>query len=194
MRFLFPRYEDAAKSVYDHQYGFSTRYPNSRARRIHPDTDKYHWVVYNSSGLRESREFTSPGRFRVGIFGDSFVENTSLPVEYGFPEVLDYLLNSNGDRFDVINFGMNGYGADESYLSFLRCPAARNLNYVFYVFCWNDLMDNFNHRLISLGPKNELIFNNPHPKHNFLSKLYLTYLFIEAKDDLQDKFDGVFLP
>lgn len=191
LRVFCPQYQDAARSSFENIYGFPTRKPNSHTYETHPDTLKKHLIFYNSQGLRISREIPlNKARHRIAFFGDSFVENTGLSGEYGFNEVLDYLLNSNEDKFDVINFGMNGYGTDESFLSYQRRPAAKDLDAVFYVFCSNDIMDNYEHGLASLDSKGHLVWKDQKRDvlKEFLAHFYLTYLFLEAKTNFSHFF------
>ena len=73
----------------------------------------------NRQGLRASHEYTalpSQGMTRVAAFGDSFVYGNevgndaawSAQVEKKFPE------------FEVLNYGVGGYGTDQAYLRYLK--------------------------------------------------------------------------
>ena len=187
LRIFLPKYQEAAESRLTRD-DFLKRVPNTRSLRKHPDTGKQHLAVYNNLGLRQSWDVdrvSSARRLRIGFFGDSFVENTGLSIEYGFVNVLDYLLNSNKDKFEVINFGMNGYGTDDAYLSFLERPVARGLQFVFYVYCDNDLMNIYENKLISVDREGHLIFPRKKKGSSFwnrvVSRFYITYLFLDAK-------------
>jgi len=188
LRLFFPRYQSAAR-FYQMPYGVYPRHrPSSLEIDYHPDTGIKHPVVYNNLGLRQSWNIypeSDKGRLRIGVFGDSFVENRQLSIEYGFVNVLDYLLNSNENKFEVINFGNSGYGTDDSYLNFLQYPIAKDLSFSFYVFCNNDIGDIYQHHLISIDKNGDLIFIR-HQQDNSLwkkcvSKLYLTYFLLDVK-------------
>jgi len=187
LRIFLPKYQEAAEARLERE-DFPKRVPNSQLHSQHPDTGKKHLLFLNNLGLRQSWDIdpvSGTRRFRVGVFGDSFVENAGMSVEYDFVNVLDYLLNSNEDKFEVINFGMNGYGTDDAYLSFLKRPVARSLQFVFYVYCNNDLMNIYENKLISVDGSGGLVFSKRGGSVSFgkagLSKLYLTYLFLEVK-------------
>ena len=49
----------------------------------HPDRNTKHLILHNSLGLRQSREFQAakpPSTTRIGVFGDSFTENTTQTI------------------------------------------------------------------------------------------------------------------
>jgi hypothetical protein len=112
LRLAYPKYASAAAGEYDRDMLriWSPR-PNRRVTLSHPDTGVEHPVVYNDRALRQSRRFPNlEGAINVGVFGDSYTENVGLPAMHIFTELLDYLLNETGRRFNVLNFGVNGYG------------------------------------------------------------------------------------
>ena len=113
------------------------------------------------------------------------MENTLLPVQYSFTEPLDYLLNAAG-RFNVLNFGVDGYGTEQSYLHYLNFKET-NLDYVFYLFCFNDIVDISKTKLFHLDERGKLInvaANQIHFLLRFLSKLHITYLVLENSNTL----------
>ena len=190
LRFVFPKYEHLAASVLrmDEDRIWQNT-PGSQFPLRHPDTGKYHLVRHNDLALRQHRN-VRPSTWRskgqeqvhVGFFGDSFLENTLLPVQYSFTEPLDYLLNVAGqDRFNVLNFGVDGYGTEQSYLHYLNFKET-NLDYVFYVFCYNDIMDISKTKLFRFDANGKLT-NVAASQVNFilrlLSKLHVTYLALE---------------
>lgn len=94
--------------------------------REHPDSGRKHPVIHNNLALRQQRDFSTADLahgVNIGFFGDSFTENVRMEAPYMFQEVLDYLLNvrlDNPVRFNVLNFGGDGYGTDQCYLYYLR--------------------------------------------------------------------------
>ncbi|MBF0182581.1 MAG: hypothetical protein HQM03_21405 [Magnetococcales bacterium] len=52
------------------------------------------------------------------MFGDSFLENTTIAVQYSVSEPLGFVLNAlepharGVERYEVLNFGISGYGTD----------------------------------------------------------------------------------
>ena len=121
LRIFYPKYEYAAESQYDrNSIRIWSRRANTRYYRRHPDTERIHAVYHNNLGLRQHRNFSSEdlrAATNLGFFGDSFAENQRLPSQYSFSEPLDYLLNRAGKAFNVLNFGVDGYGPDRTSLS-----------------------------------------------------------------------------
>lgn len=71
---------------------------------------------FNDAGFNDRNHAFEPSanNFRIAIVGDSFVEAKEVPQTLGFPSVLERLLNErlarNSRRFEVMNFGVGGYG------------------------------------------------------------------------------------
>lgn len=184
LRFAHPRYASAAAGEYDRDMLriWSPR-PNRRLMLSHPDTGAEHPVVYNDRALRQSRNFPSlDGAVNVGVFGDSYTENVALPAMHVFTELLDHLLNESGRRFNVLNFGVNGYGTDQSYLHFLDFVRRDRLDHVVYVLCANDLRNIFENELFSLAGDGQLVKSDPTPPGwwvRTLARLHITYLAMD---------------
>ena len=202
LRFAFPKYEQLASSVLRmDQERIWANTPGAKFPVRHPDTGEYHLVRHNDVALRQHRNFNlsswrrqgkgqgvgDTGIVQVAFFGDSFTENTLLPVQYSFTEPLDYLLNVVGqDRFNVLNFGVDGYGTEQSYLQYIGFKET-NLDYVFYLFCFNDIEDISNTRLFFLdasGKLTNMAANQVHFLLQILSKLHVTYLILEMSKTL----------
>ena len=154
----------------------------------HPDTGEYHLVRHNDLALRQHRNFhptswRQEGKVHVAFFGDSFLENKRLPVQYSFTEPLDYLLNAAGkNRFNVLNFGVEGYGTEQSYLHYAGFKET-NLDYVFYLFYFNDITEINNTRLFRFDANGELTnvaADRVHVLLRLLSKLHVTYLVLDT--------------
>ncbi|MDR3615704.1 MAG: SGNH/GDSL hydrolase family protein [Candidatus Obscuribacterales bacterium] len=77
----------------------------------------------NSSGLTDTEHgFTkTPGTVRIAILGDSITEALQLPIKERFARVLESKLNAKSTQnFEVINFGVGGFGTGHEYLQFVR--------------------------------------------------------------------------
>ncbi len=205
LRFAFPKYEHLAASVLRmDQERIWANTPRSQITLRHPDTGKHHLVRHNDWALRQHRNIRPSswrrqvegqnegqgkrqGEVHVGFFGDSMTENTLLPVQYSFTEPLDYLLNAAGrDRYNVLNFGVDGYGTEQSYLHYLNFKET-DLDYVFYVFCFNDIEDISNTGLFRLDTQGELTHVAASQTHwllRILSKLHITYLISDFHESL----------
>ena len=150
LRLFYPKYQHLAEAQFHTDaMRIWTRTPNSRDWINHPDTLVTHSLHHNNLALRQHRNFSAAdlaAAINIGVFGDSFTENTGMPVQYSFTEPLDYLLNQGGGRFNVLNFGVNGYGTGQSFLHYEHFRYAEDLDHVFYVYYENDLQE------IPLGP------------------------------------------
>jgi hypothetical protein len=74
------------------------------------------YVRINRDGLRdrEHRKSKPPGVFRIAVLGDSYAEALQIPMEQSFWWILgdDLSLDASvgGRKYEVINFGVGGYG------------------------------------------------------------------------------------
>lgn len=177
----------------EHAYRIYENPKNGRSQHANPDTKQSHPWNHNLNGFRQAREFKKQkarGAHRVGFFGDSFVENVRMPVQFSFTEPLDFLLNTSGQKTEVLNFGVDGYGTDQVYLQYMDEGIKFDLDTVVYVFCQNDLRDIAASNLFSLSPEGELKYN-PKPKMSawtrFIRKFYLTYFLMEKYGKVKDK-------
>jgi hypothetical protein len=116
----------------------------------------------------------APGIRRIGVFGDSYVEATQVPLEQVFHRRVEKKLGV--ERVEVLGFGMSGWGTLHSYLAFDQFAPRYGLDAAVYVFVENDLGDNAleiqGARAFRLSPKvyamlspwapgYELVFTNP---------------------------------
>lgn len=187
VRALRPDMKYAAESLYrENRSRIFANIKNALGLYPHPDTGRPHVLMHNSLGLRQHREFSPdkpPQTVRIGIFGDSFVENVRIPVQFSFTEPLDYLLNRAGDRVEVLNFGTDGYGTDQVYLQYMEDGRKAGLDAVVYLYCENDLSDILANRLIDLDADGNIKYLPVQPPSLFISvvkKFYLTYFVLEA--------------
>ena len=145
LRLFYPKYRYAAEAWFRPEATrIWARTPNSRDRVSHPDTFVPHSLHHNNLALRQHRNFSATdlaATTNIGVFGDSFTENIRMAVQYSFTEPLDYLLNQGRQRFNVLNFGVDGYGPGQSLLHYEHFPYVEDLDHVLYMYCYNDLED-----------------------------------------------------
>ena len=198
LRVFFPQYMYAANSKFmTSPYRIFKRMPNSVGVVIHPDTGKKQLFLTNEVGQHQHRHrnlalLNNNNFIKIGIFGDSFTENMRIESQYSFVEVLDYLLNCNQKRFEVYNFGVEGYGTDQSFVYYRDSPLAHKMNYILYIFCANDIRNNFENRLFSFGTDDKLISTGVHHYSflkKFISKFYLTYFLEDIYYKLSAKYN-----
>lgn len=81
-------------------------------------------IAINGAGVRDDEELgpKRPGEKRIVILGDSLVLSVQVPLAQTFGELLEKRLNAGagGDRYRVINAGVQGYGPVEEALFFDR--------------------------------------------------------------------------
>ena len=188
LRLFFPRYEGAAEGRPDsHPTRIWARNPDSRWQRRHPDTGLYYAFNHNNLGLRHDRDFGAAdleAAVNIGLFGDSFTENYRMPSAYSLNEPLDFLLNTSRERFNVLNFGVAGYGTGQSFLHYEESRLSRDLDYVFYLYSSNDLMNIYQTRLFYLDGAGELRRREEVDSSwwtRVLSRFHVTYLFLDVR-------------
>jgi hypothetical protein len=73
----------------------------------------------NSAGLRSAREYApqrSPEVLRVAAFGDAFVYGAEVPTAAAWAA----LIEDADPAFEVLNYGVGGYGTDQAFLLYQR--------------------------------------------------------------------------
>ena len=174
-----PQFRQDARVIYAHK-------PNARSWASHPDTGVLHSFHHNNLALRQNRNFTEAdlaSATNIGVFGDSFVENIGLAAPYSFTEPLDWLLNQHGERVNVLNFGVYGYGTGQSFLHYEGFRHAADLDHVVYVYCTNDLGDLFDNGLFDLDAAGRLVENRAIPSSGWvrlISRWHLSYLLLDG--------------
>ena len=187
LRLFYPKYAHAAGGYYDYNlqrvWG---NHPNSRNQERHPDTGSSHFLHFNNFGLRQHRDFSRADleqAINVGIFGDSFVENVFMAAQYSLTEPLDYLLNLGPERFNVLNFGVSGYGTGQSFVHYDNFRYVEDLDYVLYVYSSNDLRNIYETSLFSLDDEGNLLRNKPVRSRwwiRLVSRLHTSYLLLDV--------------
>ena len=194
LRLFYPKYESVADM--HHYHADASRIwsptPNSTHVTMHPDTGAYVPVIYNNFGMRQHRHFDAPmlgNGTNVAFFGDSSTENRHIPSAYSFTESLDFFLNLHeGAAFNVLKFGIDGYGTGQQFIWYQQFEHRDDMDYVVYVFCDNDVEDFHRHGLFSLDEFGELVANTDYRTSSWrsmLSRLHLTYLVLEAAQHME---------
>ena len=247
LRLFHPRYHHIAEAHRQPDEQQIWKPPaGSQYRRSHPDTGRLHRVMFNNLGARQHRDFDQEslnGAMNVAFFGDSFVENPRLPVQYSFHAVLDFLLNESPQpgpladerrarglplawespqpgpladerrarglplswespqrsagglpqpprRFNVLNFGVDGYGTGQQYLHYQNLPpeVKASVKHVFYIFFGNDPRDLRHNGIFHLDDAGRLVQRLP-AKTPFwvraLARAHLTYAVMDGTERLR---------
>lgn len=98
------------------------RYPEMYPAETHKPVGKDDDIYFSSvEGIRSPRvAMTFSGarpKQRIAIIGDSFTFGLEVPYEGTWGHQLELALGSN---FQVLNFGVDGYGIDQSYLRYQK--------------------------------------------------------------------------
>jgi hypothetical protein len=103
----------------------------------------YHWwgpdfrveAQANSEGFRDLERVRGPSdATRIALLGDSFVEAIQVPIEATAAQLLERRLNGSaraGTRFEVLNFGVSGYGVGQFLLTWEAHAREFSPQYVF---------------------------------------------------------------
>ena len=186
LRLFYPKYRHLAEAQFSRDaMRLWARKANNRGLINHPDTGAPHLLAHNNFGLRQHRDFSATdlaAATNISFFGDSFTENIGMPVQYSFTEPLDYLLNQSGEPFNVLNFGVYGYGTDQSFLHYEHFRHAEDLDHVLYVYCQNDL-DNIFRGLFYLDDRGTLARHEGIRSSGWvllINRLHVSYLILDA--------------
>ena len=186
LRLFYPKYRHLAEAQFSRDATrIWARRANNRDWSSHPDTSVPHAYHHNNHALRQHRDFSETDlafATNIGVFGDSFVENVGMDAPYSFTEPLDYLLNQGRKRFNVLNFGVAGYGTDQSFLHYEHFPYAEKLDYVFYVYYGDDLNDIYYSGLFSLDDTGHLARREALPSQwaLFMNRFHIPYLILDV--------------
>ena len=147
--------------------------------RTHPDLQYKVLIRYDSSSVRNhsSRE-TSEKDGIIGVFGDSFTENIRVQDRFTFTSILDSLTTS---EYSVVNFGVDAYGLEQSYL---RYKENKDLNFrrVVYMMYGNDLSDLYENNIAYFDGERILfrVQQSPNLWRRTAGQLRLTYLILNG--------------
>jgi len=118
-------------------------------------------VVYksNAQGFRDNKDYEfKSNKVWIAAFGDSFVHCD----EVGFEESWPYLLEKKlGSKFEVLNFGIGGYGTGQAFLRYQRMGVKFKANIVIIGFVFDDIKRNVNIFRFLLNPATGVPFSKP---------------------------------
>jgi lysophospholipase L1-like esterase len=97
------------------------------------------YVSINSCGFSDSERKTEKSRPRIALIGDSTTEFWEMDPGDRGQDIIEELL---GGRFEMLNFGIRGYGTDQTYLLLKDVVASFSPDIVIYTFCINDVSNN----------------------------------------------------
>jgi len=95
------------------------------------------WWQSNNIGARASYDIAKEkpwGKKRMLVFGDSFANGSGVPQE----DTWTYILNSEINELEVINFGLDGYSMGQSYLRYLKIKNSVDYDFLLLMFVPSD--------------------------------------------------------
>lgn len=181
-------YSDLANSSLKPSNTVWTRQTNHLDTRRHPDLDHQVEIRFDRWGVRNHSDIDIQRVDKaIGFFGDSLTENRGLEDKFA---VTSYL-NQFWGQFHAINFGIAGFGLEQSFQRWMNYKDDIPLSHVVYVFSSNDLRNLYEVQLFELRDSDgELILVNrytdeeslplKHKIYRALGRLRITYLVMDA--------------
>lgn len=112
---LYPCLESQVESLFEYSDVYGWQFiPNKCAREVAPG-EVQTLVKINSTGMRDEEYSLKkpPGKNRIAVLGDSFAANLDVDSADVFTELMKKMLP---DNWQVLNFGVNGYGPAQELL------------------------------------------------------------------------------
>ena len=114
--------------------------PHSRILRWDRNNELLERKVNSEGYLDSEHRIAKPDNvYRIGFFGDSFVEAIQVSLENTFVRIIEHKLKNHA--VETLAFGSTGHGTIHSYLKSKKYAPYFDLDMVIYVFCENDLGD-----------------------------------------------------
>jgi len=137
LRFFLPQIASYGKMIiYDSALGWKF-VSNGKGQMVHPGAVA-NIIETNSLGFRDHAPSDNK-KNKLMVLGDSFVSNIAIKEDEVFTEVMEASLR----YYDVLNFGVNGYGQVQEYLLLNKWIDMINPDVIIVVICLqNDLADN----------------------------------------------------
>lgn len=173
------RYNQAYKYKYVISKSIFEPQPKTHIVWDHPDLKNN--VVNNYDELGVNNFFfeidTSKKKNIIGIFGDSFAENIFVFNEYRIDKILQKLFNN---KFEIVNYGVNGYGLDQIFLRYEKYKN-NDLKKIVYIFIENDFRNLYENQLVEYDVNGALKFREIkiNKFYFILNKIHLSYFFLE---------------
>jgi len=159
-----------------------TREPHQRSQHMHPDLGTKIIIQFDQYGSRAADSDDKPKATKVGLFGDSYTENRRIENKFSFGEILNNIFAD----VTFLNFGVDGFGLEQSYAHYMKRKDKIKLDKVFYLLFSNDLRNTYEVQLFDRAKmaqgyavlKSEI---GDIPWHiKFLSKMHISYLITEG--------------
>jgi hypothetical protein len=111
-----------------------------------PDDEFHNYIRLNNFGLNDTDLALAkpPWVYRVLIVGDSFAQGWQVPLEQGFPYLLEQqLTQDSGTQVEVVNLSVDSYGTDRELLLYSSLGWQFQPDLVLLaIYMGNDIQDN----------------------------------------------------
>lgn len=147
--------------VIDAGYGVRANQPGIRTRHYVPGDYEVE-INTNSAGMRGTREYQlrkPEDVYRVLVLGDSFAFGFGVEDEEVVSAVLEDKLNQSagkGQRFEVLNLSVSGFGQAEELLTYRHAGRQYDPDAVVLFYFQNDVGNNAVSGLFEIGEDGEL--------------------------------------
>ena len=172
------KYDDVAQAALVRSEAIWERPPSVVQYRDHPDLNYKVEIRFDKYGVRNHGQLSTKEKKNIiAVFGDSFTENRRINNDFSFISLLGNMFKR---KCNVVNFGVDGYGIDQSYLRYKKFSKL-NIKHVIYVLYSNDLSNLYETGLVEMKA-GQVYFRAP--RYNWfihtIGKIRLTYLIIDA--------------
>ena len=119
--------------------------PGAEGYYFNPPGEYNAYARVNEAGLIDEpyTEGKPEGVYRILVLGDSFTEGLRVPMDAAFHSVLEQRLNEEGQKVEVINGGVAGWGTDQQLLFYQEIGRRYDPDLVLVAFFpANDVMNN----------------------------------------------------
>jgi hypothetical protein len=169
-----------------------TNQENSQVIYSHPDLNYPVKSNYAKSGVK-ANFLINQNFLYEGFFGDSSTDNRRIEYDYNFTTLYNEMLGKN----IALNFGVDGFGLDQSFIRYLNIKNDFKLSKIFYVFHFNDLANILQTKLFELSNRDELVqarhqLNFKNKIFRFFSKLRLTYFVMSSYQKIIGKNSDIY--
>ena len=140
LRFVPIKGVEMGTYVYDNNINLYKHNPNSKFIKTNIRDEIIVRTVNSQGFLDINHKKEKPKDFyRIGFFGDSYVESIQVPLEKTFFRIIDNALEYK--KIEIFGFGKSGLGTLHSYMTSDYYSEYYDLDMVVYVFVENDLGD-----------------------------------------------------
>lgn len=145
--------------------GYGVRAQQSGITTRHYMPGEYEVTIStNDTGMRGTRNYTREkpeGVFRIALLGDSFIYGHGVNDPEVVSAVLENLLNDgmarSGVHFEVLNFGVSGFGQAEELVTYRARVRDYNPDVVVVFYFDNDIGNNAVSRLFRIDEEGNLV-------------------------------------